>query len=178
MKNDDFFFLAPPLFCRRGYGFAVIQLGLDFSETMMLKTTFWNGSDYLRFWHNELSEMLSRTSRNKGLLPNGIYRNENNREYFLERWDVYRIGSEFVFHDTTVVCDDDRGFSSCMTPSTDWWTLVEDYEDTINLKDDDGNVYSPSEWRVSANAVADWCHKYSCVFDQMENTDLDKDFKW
>lgn len=178
MKNKDFFFLAPPLFSHRGYGIAVIQLGLDFSESMLLRMTCWSGSDYIKFWHNELSAMLLNVERNKGLLPTGIYEREDGRIYFLERWDVHRLGSEFVFRDKTVIADNDVGYSAYKEDRKDWWKGIGNYEDGINLKGCDGEIYSESEWRVSARAVADWCHKYSCVFAQMDNVDSDVEFSW
>ena len=178
VKAEEYFFLAPPLVSKRGYGFSVIQLGRNFSETMILRMNEWSSRAFLAFWFNELMEILEG-ARVKGLLPCGIYRDEVTGEFkFGERWEVFRCGNEFAFHDRTVVFENDLRFlSSARTKPSDWWRLISDYE-RVPLRREGDDVEYESEWRVSARAVADWCHKYSCVFVQMDNVDSDVEFSW
>lgn len=178
IKAEEFFFLAPPLASKKGYGFSVIQLGLDFSETMMLRMNEWPSRAFFAFWQNELKELIDGT-RAKGLLPCGIYRDKATGGLkFGERWEVFRCGNEFAFHDRTVVFDDDLCFlSSAQVEPSGWRRLISDYVRVPVVQDGDAVEYE-SEWRVSARAVADWCHKYSCVFAQMDNIDSDAEFCW
>lgn len=176
---QSFFFLAPPLISRRGYGFAVIQLGLNFSETLALRMCEWSGLSFISFWKRELKSLVSG-SRTKGLLPCGIYKdNLSHRVYCGERWEVFRRGDEIAFHDKTWVKKD---VDPCICSSSKidpelWWRLIPDYERTPLILDD-GSVEYESEWRVALDAVAEWCDKYDCLIAQMDNVDNDEEFAW
>ncbi len=171
--NDDFFYLAPPLVSKKGYGFAVIQIGLDFSETMILRLTEWSPLMYVDFWRNELLALLDGT-RTKGVIACGVSRHSSGRVYNTSRWNVFRVGNEIVFHDVPVIFEDDAWYQSWKVPPEEWWTLVEDYTRDESIPEDERE----SEWRVGVDAVRAWCHKYGCVLSQMENTDSDDDFNW
>ena len=176
---QPFFFLAPPLVSRRGYGFAVIQLGSNFSETLALRMCEWSARSFITFWKREL-ECLVSGARTKGLLPCGIYKdNLSHRVYCGERWEAFRCGDEIVFHDKSCLSlhTDPCFLSSSKVEPELWWQLIRDYEHTPMIQDDRSVEYE-SEWRVALGAVVEWCDKYDCVLSQIDNIDNDEDFAW
>lgn len=173
-----FFFLAPPLISRRGCGFAVIQLGEDFSETLMVRMDEWSAETFFAYWMAELRELVEG-NRSKGVLPCGVYRDCGAHGIQLgERWEVFRCGNELAFHDRTVVFPNDPclNSSSHIDPQS-WWQLVPDYVRKPVIQDTHG-IYYESEWRVTVESVAEWCRRYACVFAQMDNVDSDTAFIW
>ncbi len=178
VKAQSFFFLAPPLVSERGYGFAVIQLGVNFSETIILRMNEWSASAFILFWKNELTHLVDGI-RSKGLLPSGVYRDQKTgRLQFGERWEIFRCGDEIVFHDrTTMFIDDPCFLSSSKVEPAMWWQLIPDYTRNPLIQDENGIEYE-SEWRVSLEAVTEWCNKYECVIQQMGNIDGEDYFEW
>ena len=171
MRKNEVFFLAPPMVCKRNFGFAVIQLGADYSETLMLRLRDWTPADYMRFWHSELQEVADGR-RDVGLLPTGVYRKAKKSLGFIERWEFCCIDGVFIFRDRQVVMDGDGCYDSYGLPKEDWWRIVQN--DFLDSR----RHHRESTWCVDAVAVRDWCWKYACVFEQMATCDRDREYHW
>ena len=160
MRKSEVFFLAPPLIGRKDYGFAVIQLGADYSGTLLLRLKDWGALDYMRFWQRELSE-VANGRRKVGLLPEWVYRHASGSVYVGERMEFSCSDGIFVFRERAVVTKEDSCRSSWRVLPKQWWRFVEDDFEDIKNRD-------VLTWKVEAQAVREWCRTYALLFSKME----------
>ena len=165
MKKSEFFFLAPPVVGNENCGFSVIQIGTDFSEPLTLNLKEWDALHYMKFWLEELSDVVDGR-RDVGLLPTGVCRGPKGMIGFKERWEFKSRRGTFVFRERKLLGESDPCDSSCRIPEGEWWRLVKD--GPAWPARDCGTKLS-----VESNAVLEWCNKYWFVMNQMRGIDND-----